>query len=140
MTEIRFRQVETTADTGLLVWGRTEKALFENAAAGLFHIVASPKGVGNAVRKRVRVKEDDLAGRLFAWLSEWLYLFETDGFIGRTFTVDRSAGDLVTGWGYGSIYDPGTHRLLCGVKGVTYHGLEIRRVKDRLRARVILDI
>ena len=36
--------------------------------------------------------------------------------------------------------DPGRHILRAGVKGITYHGLEIRQVKDRLRARLVFDV
>jgi len=140
MTDLRFRQIETTADTGLMVWGRDEEELFENAAAGFFNLLARRKGIRKSVRREVQVAGDDESSRLVAWLSEWLYLFETEGFLGRSFGVQKAGGSGVDGWGWGDHYDPRRHELRCGVKGITYHGIEVHRVRDRLRARVILDI
>jgi len=140
MTELRFRQVETTADTGLLVWGRDEKELLENAAVGLFSVLARRKGVRNVVERTVTAVGDDDSGRLVSWLSEWLYLFDTEGFIGRSFLVEGVGKGRVTGRGWGDIHDPQTHELRCGVKGITYHGISVRRVRGRLRTRVVLDV
>jgi SHS2 domain-containing protein len=44
MTELRFRQFETAADMGPLVWGWSEKDLFENAATGLFRVISGSRG------------------------------------------------------------------------------------------------
>jgi len=140
MSDPRFRQIETTADTGLLVWGRDEKELLENAASGFFNLLAGRKGIRKSIRREVRVTGRDRPSRLVAWLSEWLYLFETEGFLGRSFGV-KSVGEIgVSGWGLGDSLDPLRHRLRCGVKGITYHRIEVHRSRGRLRARVILDV
>jgi SHS2 domain-containing protein len=140
MSELRFRQFETTGDTGLMVWGGDEEILLENAAAGLYSVLAASRGIQKAVRREVTARGMDEVARLVAWLSEWLYLFDTEGFIGKSFGVERAGGGKVTGWGRGDLYDPLRHELRCGVKGVTYHDMDVRRVKNRLRARIILDI
>jgi SHS2 domain-containing protein len=140
MSSPRFRLTETTADVGLLVWGRTMKELFENSAAGLFRIAASTRGVGMDVERRIRVRGADGPERLVAWLSEWLYLFDSEGFIGRRFHVEKTGGGTVTGTGWGDIYDPGRHSLRTEIKGVTYHGLEISVREKGFRARLIFDV
>jgi SHS2 domain-containing protein len=140
MSDPRFRLVETTADVGLLVWGKTDGELFCNAAAGLFRVLATPRGVGSGSVRTVSVRGLDEPARLVAWLSDWLYLFDAEGFIGRTFMVDTMEGDIVTGRGWGDSYDPGRHQLLSEVKGITYHGLEISRDGPRIRARLVLDV
>lgn len=140
MTELRFRQFETTADTGLIIWGRNEERLLENAAAGLFHLLAEPRGLRETQRRSVTAGGDDGPARLVAWLSEWLYLFDTEGFIGLSFGVEKSSHGAMCGWGRGDRYDPARHVLRCGVKGITYHSLQVERAGERLRARVILDV
>jgi len=140
MTELRFRQIETTADMGMLAWGRSEKALFENAAAGLSHIIAGPGCARGTEIRFARAEGIDSPARLVAWLSEWLYLFDSQGFVGRSFRIEEMGGEVVAGRGWGELHDPARHDLLCGVKGITYHQLEIRRQGGRLRARVILDV
>lgn len=140
MTEPRYRLLETTADVGLLVWGRSEKKLFENAASGLTRVVVSPRSVRPLTERRVRARAMDRESLLVAWLSEWLFLFDAEGFIGRDFDVDEITERHVRGRGRGEALDPGRHILRAGVKGITYHGLEIRQVKDRLRARLVFDV
>jgi SHS2 domain-containing protein len=140
MSDLRFRQIETTADTGLLIWGRDEKELLENAASGFFNLMAGRKGIRKSVRREVRAVGRDRPSRLVAWLSEWLYLFETEGFLGKTFEVQSVGVSGVSGWGWGDRLDPRRHRLHCAVKGITYHHIEVQRLGERLRARVILDV
>ncbi len=132
--------IETTADVGLLVWGGTMKELFQNSAGGLFRIVASRTGVGMGVERSIRVRGVDEPERLVAWLSEWLYLFDSEGFIGRRFHVEKIAGGTVTGTGWGDLYDLDRHSLRTEVKGVTYHGLEISSRGTGFRARLIFDV
>jgi SHS2 domain-containing protein len=140
MTEPRFRLVETTADAGLLVWGDTSPELFENAACGLYRVIVGRRIVKPMLRKSVHVRGVDTPGLLVSWLSEWLCLFDTEGFLGAAFQVDDIGGGRVRGTGWGETYEPGRHRLLAEVKGITYHRLEICRPDKRLRARLVLDL
>jgi SHS2 domain-containing protein len=116
------------------------KELFQNSAAGLYRVIASGTGVGTDVERNIRVRGVDEPERLVAWLSEWLYLFDSEGFIGRRFHVERIAGSTVTGTGWGDLYDPDRHSLRTEVKGVTYHGLEISSRGTGFRARLIFDV
>lgn len=139
MSRPRFRIFETTADAGLFVWGATKEKLFENAAAGLFQVIASPAGVRPLERCSLKVAGIDEPSLLVAWLSEWLYQFDARGFIGCRFRVGRLGGK-VTGEGWGEVFDRGRHTLRTEVKGITYHRLEISRPAARFRARLVLDI
>lgn len=139
MSSPRFRIFETTADTGLFVWGVTKEELFENAAAGLFQVIASPLKVRPLERCAVETAGIDDPSRLVAWLSEWLYLFDARGFIGCRFRIGRMGG-RVAGEGWGEIFDRRRHTLRTEVKGITYHRIEICRSGSRHRARLVLDI
>lgn len=139
MSKSRFRMFETTADTGLFVWGATKEELFENAAAGLFQVIASPVNVRPKKRCTVEASGIDNPSLLVAWLSEWLYLFDARGFVGCRFRAGLTGGK-VTGEGWGEVFDRRRHTLRTEVKGITYHRLEICRSAARLRARLILDI
>ena len=140
MTEPRFRLVETTADAGLLVWGDRLPELFENAACGLYRVIVGQRRVKPMLRKSIHARGVDTPGLLVSWLSEWLCLFDTEGFLGAAFQVDHVGGGRVRGTGWGETYDPERHRLLTEIKGITYHRLEIRRRGARLRARLVLDL
>lgn len=140
MAAHRYRLLGTTADVALVAWGGTPAELFENAAYGLTRAIALPVGVRTTEARTVKVEADDLEELLVAWLSEWLYLFDAEGFIGREFEIHEVSDKKAVGSGMGDIYRPETHRLRMGIKGITYHGLEIRRQRQRLRARVVVDI
>jgi SHS2 domain-containing protein len=140
MTEPRFRRVETTADAGLLVWGDSSPDLFENAACGLSRVIAGARRVKPLFPKSIQALGVDTPGLLVSWLSEWLCLFDTEGFLGAAFQIDTLGGGQVQGTGWGETCDPGRRRLLTEVKGITYHRLEIRRLGKRLRARLVLDL
>lgn len=130
----------TTADTGLLVWGRGREELFANAAMGLTHLMADLRTVRPREKREVAVQAQDLPGLLVAWLNEWVYRFDAEGFIGCEFVVDELAEDRLRGQGRGETCDPRRHRLRSLVKGVTYHRLEILELGDRLRARLVVDL
>lgn len=140
MTEPRFRLIETTADAGLLIWGDRLSELFENAACGLYRVIVGRRTVKPLLRKSVHARGVDTPGLLVSWLSEWICLFDTEGFLGAAFQVDHVGGGRVRGTGWGETYEPGRHRLLTEVKGITYHRLEICRPDKRLRARLVLDL
>ena len=140
MTEPRFRRVETTADAGLVVWGDTVQDIFQNAACGLYRVVVGRGRVKPLLRRSVHARGVDTPGLLVSWLSEWLCLFDAEGFLGAAFQVDDIGAGRVRGTGWGETYAPGKHRLLTEVKGITYHQLEIRRQGKRFRARLILDL
>ncbi len=140
MAAQRFRLVGTTADVALLAWGSTAGELFENAATGLTRAIARPRGLRAHEARRVSVEGANLEELLVAWLSEWLYLFDAEGFIGRDFKVLACDGGKAVGVGRGDVYSPERHELRMEVKGVTYHDLAIREHTRGLQARVLLDI
>jgi SHS2 domain-containing protein len=136
----RYRVEATSADAGLLVWGGSREELFENAALGLTRILAEPRSVRAAEERAVRVEGRDLPALLVAWLSEFVYLFDAEGFLGRVFALREIGERHVAGSARGECYDPARHRLRAAVKGVTYHRLEIREGGGRLRARLVVDL
>lgn len=141
MSRPRFRLAETTADTGLVAWGADARELLENAAAGLARLITDPRSIRPLAVRRVAVTGSDLPGLLVAWLSEWVYLFDAEGFLGREFTVEEVSADRVTGSARGETRDPARHPLRSLPKGVTYHRLAVERTAEgRLRGRVIIDL
>jgi SHS2 domain-containing protein len=140
MSKPRFRVLGTTADTALLVWGKDRPQLFENAAAGLFRVMADPREIRPVVEREVHAEGVDLASLLVSWLSEWVFLFDTGGFLGRWFQVRRMRKGSMAGTGWGEVYQPDRHHLRDVVKGVTYHQLQISDVKSGIRARLVLDL
>ena len=142
MSRPRFRLIETTADAGLIIWGRDFPELLENAACGLTRVIGGRSALlgRQAVRRFVRSKGDGREGLLVAWLSDWLFLFETTGFLGVNFTIGRVGTEGVFGYGWGPDVDARGRPTLTEVKGVTYHALNVDETVTGLRTRVVLDL
>lgn len=135
-----YEVFEHTADLGLRIAAEDEPTLFAEAARGLFSlIVTNLDAVRPVCTKAIALqglRRDDL---LFDWLSELLYVFETERLVLSQFRVELSAGGLRAEVA-GEPLDPARHQLEHEVKAITYHGLVVERTAQGWRAEVIVDI
>ena len=134
-----WEHFEHTADLGLRVRAPTLEALFEDAAAGLFSMIADPgaAALGDPVDLRVEGTRHDWLLR--DWLDELLYVFESRRLLLSGFTVAFDATGL-TGQARGRSFDPTRQRTLHEVKAITYHALRLERTGEEWIAEVIVDI
>ena len=134
----RFELIEHTADMGLQAFGKDLPEAFENAAYGMFSIIAELDNVKEVESRRIEIKEDDAESLLFEWLNSLLYYFDVETLIFKRFEMlEFGEGNLKADC-YGERYDKKRHRLKTGVKSATYHMLEVDRVKNRVQ--VIFDV
>jgi SHS2 domain-containing protein len=86
-----FELIEHTADVGIKAHGSILTELFENAAKGMFAVIAgeahSPQG--SEIEKKIEINEgrDDIEGVLASWLSELLYIFNREKIYFNNFKV-----------------------------------------------------
>jgi SHS2 domain-containing protein len=132
-----YRWVDHTAELELHVEAATEEDVFQEAMAALGELLRehSDGAAGELARHEVSASAPDRATLLAEWLSELVYLAETQRFIPERADPLELAGDelhaSVTG-----IRDSPPHL----VKAVTYHRLELREQEGAWRARVVLDV
>jgi len=133
----RYEQIAHTADVGIAAYGKSMDDLFANAAAGMFSLITDLRGVRAVGEYRVKLKADTPEDLMVAWLSELLFMHETQRLLFKRFDVKvkRSALDAKI---EGEVMDRGRHRLHMVVKAVTYHMIEVNPKKGI--ARVIFDI
>jgi SHS2 domain-containing protein len=131
---------EHTADMGLRVRAPDLPALFADAGRGLTSMIAPNLDSIRPVRRiPLRVtgsRRDDL---LFDWLSEILYLFESEHLLLSQFDVEIDA-EGARGTARGEPADESRHELEHEVKAITYHGLKVDETPDGWLAEVIVDI
>ena len=133
----RFEPLEHTADAGIRAYGRTLDELFANAAAGMFSLMADLKAVKPIGEYEVTVKANDLQTLLVDFLSELLYIHETQKVLLSEFEV-KVTGLAVDARVRGERIDRARHKLHMMVKAVTYHGIEVDPEKGE--AQVIFDV
>ena len=133
----RFEEVDHTADVGIRAYGKTLDELFENTAAGMFSLITDLDTVKPVGEYEVKLAAKDVKSLLFDYLSELLFLHETQKVLLSEFAA-KVAGLAVDARARGERIDRKRHPLHLGVKAVTYHAMEVDPEKGV--AQVIFDI
>ena len=134
---MRFEEIDHTADVGIRAYGATASELFESAATGMFSLITDLRGVKPVGEEEIRLTAEDLPNLLVAWLSELLFLHETQNLLFSAFEV-RVRGTTLEAKARGETIDKKRHELKLAVKAVTYHRLSVDLEKGV--AEVIFDV
>ena len=140
MSEHRFELIEHTADIGIEAIGDSLAETFENAAYGMFSVMADIAGMSPSRTIEVRVEADDLPTLLHAWLAELIYRFDAENVLPVQFKVERLTETSLTA-------NVGVRPIVAdiewigpAIKAVTYHQLTVEQTPDGWRTRVIFDV
>jgi SHS2 domain-containing protein len=136
----RWGRFPTTADVGIWATGPTNAALFEALGLGLFSLMTDLKKVRPESERAVSASGSDPTSLVVAYLSELLFLQQTEGFVAREIRA-HPVGDpptAIVASVAGEKFDPARHDARTEVKAVTLHDLTIDFATGR--ARVIVDI
>jgi SHS2 domain-containing protein len=133
-----FEIIEHTADVGIRAWGDSIEEAFEQAAMGMFSLIGDITKVDIVGEAEVRVENEDIEGLLVDWLSELLYMFDTDKIFLGKFDVSITDKYSLHARVYGERYDPKKHGMGVEIKAVTYHMLKVDEESNEVR--VLFDI
>jgi SHS2 domain-containing protein len=97
---------------------------FENAAYALFDQMVDISAVKKERTFSLEVEADDTEGRLYAFLSELLFLSDAESAVMSSFKV-RFDGTKVSCEAYGETLDMSRHRPRTEIKAITYHMMRI---------------
>lgn len=136
----KYEYIEHTGDLGFKAYGTTREALFSHAAEAFFEALVRLETVQEKEERLIEVEADALDDLMVGWLSELLFLFDTETLLLRRFEIthmkDRSLKATVSG----ELTDPTRHEIKTGIKAVTYHRLYVKQRAGIWEAQVILDI
>jgi SHS2 domain-containing protein len=136
-----FRVLEHTADIGFEAFGAGREDAFRNAGRALMSLIIDLESVRPQDRVRLEAHAPEQQSLLVNWLSEILYLQDTERWLFRDFEIDGLRNESVWGVGRGERFDPGRHQIKLLVKAITYHQLTLEKTLDGLwRAQVYVDI
>ena len=130
-----FEEIPHTADWAIRVYGADLKALFANAARAMFQMMDAPFHQEPTVVREVELEDIDIESLLVSWLSELLFLQETEEELYTRFEIE-------------DISDTRLKARIAGVKGrsplahikaVTYHDLSVQRTPEGYEATVLFD-
>ncbi len=138
-----YEFLDHTADILYRVRGSTIEELFEKAAEAMISVMVDLDKVEVKNSVEVELKGSDLKELLHNWLSELLFLVETQEMVFSKFAVKViKDGEkyLLKGKVWGEKINPEKHQFKTEVKAVTYHMMEIESVNGGYETKVLLDI
>lgn len=140
MSEKGFTILDHPADLGIAAYGKNLRVAFEQASVGLMSIILELSNIQQRASRNVELSATDYEHLLVKWLSEVLYLYDGEGFVGGKFSISELTPTLLKATVYGELFDHERHITKLDVKAITYHQLQIIEKKEEVTVRVYLDI
>lgn len=116
--------------------------LFSDAAKAMFGVMIEGD-VEEKVKKEVKIENPELDRLLFDWLSELIYLKDTESLLFKRFDIEiKKIGKnhVLSAVVYGDAADAKKYKLKVDVKAVTMHCFSLRKTEKGWRAVVVVDI
>jgi len=140
---IPFEYLEHTADIKFRAYGKTPEEMLSNAAAALFKSMVDPATILANETWKVKLEASDLEDLAYQWLSEMVFLFETESAVFATFSVKLDQ-DEAGSWKLqaeisGERIDLKRHSFENEVKAITRHKFGIKN-NGVWCIQVILDV
>ncbi len=136
-----FEYLEHTADVKFRAYGRTPEEMLSNAAAALFGTMTDLSKVQTKETWKTELNAPDLEQLAYDWLSEIVFLFETESAVFSTFEVKlrRNEDWKLEAQIGGERIDPSRHAFDNEVKAVTLHEFEVKK-NDIWCLQAVLDV
>ncbi|PIV39693.1 MAG: archease [Candidatus Omnitrophica bacterium CG02_land_8_20_14_3_00__42_8] len=139
-----FELVDHTADVGIKAHGSTLTELFENAARGMFAVIAGEKykAQGSKIEKKIEINEnkDNLEEILVSWLSELLDIFNREKIYLDNFRILSLNNNGIKAETSGVNIDLYQSDLYTEIKAVTFHNLKIEEDIEGFSCTIIFDV
>ncbi len=134
-----YETIDHTADIGILVKAKDVNSLYKNAALAFFDLLTGLEKIEVKKEITLHAEGSDLEELMVNWLSELLFLFDSEGWLFRDFQLELQ-DTSISATAMGETFDPEKHEIYHYIKAVTYHMLEVKKDERGWVARVIFDI
>ena len=145
--DLKFEFFDVTADVGYRAYGNSLANAFENAAIAMFEVITDTSTIKPMIKKQIRLEAEDECAILYDWLSELLFLHDSEYLVFSKFDVkinSKIVEDveryILDASAYGEEFNPSKHERRSEVKAVTYHMMDIKIENMDIILQVILDI
>jgi SHS2 domain-containing protein len=136
----RYEAINHTADMGIKVYGSTKKALFKNAAEGMFDLIVDKKNILQKKKIELNIKAPDIEELFVSWLRELLYQYSAKGMVFKKITILNFSDTRMLAEACGEKMNLKRHIFKNDLKAVTYHGFDIKKTTAGWQAQVIFDV
>jgi SHS2 domain-containing protein len=136
MTDNRFEIINQPSEVGIIAHGENLKETFENAAFGMFSLMAELADIEDKHSIEVAVKADDREELLINWLNELIFIETTKRFLIKHFKISKLTDKELKATVSGEKIKENLHELHRPIKSASYNQLELKEK----RAKVIFDV
>ncbi len=139
---MKFRMLDiATADMAFEAFGISLNELFENIGLACTEVMTDSKKISRLYERSFEVSGHDIEALIFDFISELLYIKDTEGIVFSQFAVAvvKNKGYRLKCKAVGELLDRKKHKLRTEVKAATYNQMKIEEKGGRWKARVVLD-
>jgi SHS2 domain-containing protein len=136
MDKKRFEIIEHPSDVGIIAYGENYQEIFENAAFGMFSLMAELSDIKIMDSFNVSVKGEDREELFINWLNELIFLEDSKHVLLKDFNIFKLTDKELKAHVAGEHIKENLHELHRPVKAATYNQLEIKEKK----AKVVFDV
>ncbi len=142
MEEFVFLDDIATADAAIEARGDTLEELFSASAMATFTVMVDTDGVQPETGKVLHLENSDIDGLLFDWLSEIIYLKDSEFMVFSKFdiTITKDKDYSLNADIFGEEINPSKHDFKCDVKAITFHLFDVYKKDEKWISRFILDL
>ena len=130
-----YREIPHTADWELEVWAPDLTTLLEQAAHGMYHLCEARLVSQPRITRRIELTFNELETLLVDFLSELLFLTESEGLAFDEFNLQIANNRLNA-----DITGADLKSLAKEIKAVTYHNINIRDTGSEMKANIVFDV
>ncbi|MDY6972000.1 MAG: archease [Thermodesulfobacteriota bacterium] len=135
-----FSLFDHTADLGIVVRGTDLKNLFQGGAKSMMQIMVIGKSHVKTRSVRLTVTGDGLSDLMVRWLGEVLYLLAGEKQVVTDVVIESISPSRLDATLKTVPFDPNLHEIVCEIKAVTYHQIQVAERGDRWEARIVFDL
>ncbi len=139
MKKFKYLENVAIADICFEAYGKTLNEVFENSAYAFFDITADPKTIQTKITKEITLKNTDEQNLLYDFLSELVFLKDSEQLIFKEVKVSISKNQLKAVL-KGDRINPEKQELRNDIKAITMHLFTLEKTKTGYLARVVVDI
>ncbi|MBI4440806.1 archease [Candidatus Woesearchaeota archaeon] len=142
MPRYRILDDVAIADICFIAEGKDLNELFAHAAFAVEDIMMDTKTVKPRVERTIRLEQDKEEDLLYDFLSELVFIKDTDGLVFSDIKVTIQKGKTcsLTAVLRGETLDPNRQTLRADVKAITLHMFKIEKTKTGWLCQVVVDI
>ncbi|MDQ1327599.1 MAG: protein archease [Candidatus Poribacteria bacterium] len=136
----RYKLIDHTADIGIVAFGKDLPETFANSAYAMFDILTDVSKVEGNESFELQVSAHNQDELLITWLDELLFRYETERIVCNCFVINSLDEKNLTATVFYEKINYKKHEIKTEIKNVTYHQLEIKKVRSGWSAQVIFDV